>query len=30
MRECPFSAMMDKGQLLDVLKHLKDDNKKLM
>ena len=27
MRECPFSAMMDKGQLLDVLKHLKEDEK---
>jgi len=27
MRECPFGAMMDKGQLVDVIKHIKNNKK---
>lgn len=30
MRECPFGAMMDKSQLVDVIKHIMDGSKKIV
>ena len=30
MRECPFGAMMSKSQLVDVIKHIMDSNKKVV
>ncbi len=30
MRECPFGAMMDKSQLLDVIKHIMNPSKKVV
>ncbi len=30
MRECPFGAMMDKSQLVDVIKHIMNEKKKVV